>query len=207
MNKIRRISPSTIALLAAIVFLCGGFLLFYHYIQEKKIYAFSYMNTLMSKKEEVQNVENTIAMKEENEVEQKEEPIPTYYLGTLTIPKIGFQRGFLDKKAPGNNVEENITVLKESNYPDVEKGNFIIAAHSGPTANSFFNDLYQLTIGDTAQVIYQGNNYTYQLITTYQVPKTGTVQIKRNREKKTLTLITCTNYDSTTQSIYIFELI
>ena len=37
--------------------------------------------------------------------------------------------------------------------------------------------------------------------------KTGTLTIRRNRTKTTLTLITCTNNDSTTQTIYVASLV
>ena len=40
----------------------------------------------------------------------------------------------------------------------------------------------------------------------YKHPKTGTIAIYRNYDKTTLTLVTCTNNDSTTQTIYIAEL-
>ena len=203
----KKVSPSVTAIFAAVLFLLGGFLLCYNYIQEKKLYAFSYMNTLFASTQTVDITSVESESDSQNVVEQhqeKKEPINSY-IGTLTISKIGFQRGFLNKYAAGNNIEENITVLKESDYPDIAGGNMIIAAHSGPTANSFFNNLYQLENGDTAVITYQGNTYTYQLVRSYKVSKTGTVKINRDREKTTLTLITCTNNDNKTQTVYIFE--
>ena len=92
-------------------------------------------------------------------------------------------------------------------YIDREKGNFIIAAHSGPGWQAFFNDLYQLTIGDQIYVTYKGKKYTYQLTNVYKQEKTGKIAIYRNYEKSTLTLITCTNHDLTSQTVYISELI
>ncbi len=202
MNKKIRISPSGIALFGSLILLIGGFFLSYQYIQEKKVYAFSYINNVLYEKDASVIVENP----EELVVEKTEQSeIPNTYIGTLSIPKLGLSRGFLDKRAPSNNVDENITVLKESDYPDVPFGNFILAGHSGTGAIAFFNDLYQLQNGDLAQVTYLNDSYTYQLINSYQVPKTGTVSIRRNQKKTTLTLITCTNYDDSTQTVYIFE--
>ena len=40
----------------------------------------------------------------------------------------------------------------------------------------------------------------------YKQDKVGTIAIYRNYDKTTLTLVTCTNYESTTQTIYIAEL-
>ncbi len=201
MNRKLRISPSGIALIGSLIILIGGFFLSHNYIQEKKVYAFSYINNIF-----YENVHQTIVEnpKDASQEEMVDSEIPNTYIGTLSLPKIGFERGFLDKRAQANNVDENITVLKESDYPDVEKGNFILAGHSGTGAIAFFNDLYKLTVGDLAQVTYLGKTYTYQLVNSYKVPKTGTIQLKRDQEKTTLTLITCTNYDDTTQTVYIF---
>ena len=49
--------------------------------------------------------------------------------------------------------------------------------------------------------------YTYRIVNIYTQPKTGKLAIYRDYSKTTLTLITCTNNDSTTQTIYISELI
>jgi LPXTG-site transpeptidase (sortase) family protein len=91
--------------------------------------------------------------------------------------------------------------------PDVDKGNFILAAHSGSAYISYFNDLYKLSTGDKAYVTYNGVKYTYQIKKIYTQPKTGQIGIYRDHDKTTLTLVTCTNTDKTTQTIYIAELI
>ena len=116
-------------------------------------------------------------------------------------------KGFVDKRSTENDVEKNILVVEGSNYPDVDKGNFILAGHSGTGWKAFFNDLYKLSAGDTAKITYKDKTYTYQITNIYKQPKTGKLAIYRNYDKTTLTLITCTNNDSTTQTIYIAELI
>ena len=67
-------------------------------------------------------------------------------------------------------------------------------------------DLYKLNKGDKAIVAYKGKTYTYKITNIYTQPKVGKIAIYRNYDKTTLTLITCTNHDSTTQTIYIAEL-
>ena len=129
------------------------------------------------------------------------------YIGYLNIPKINLTKGFVDINSADNTVEKNIMVVEGSDYPNVDKGNFIIAGHSGTGWKAFFNDLRKLTEGDTAKVTYKGVTYTYQIVNIYTQPKTGKLAIYRNYDKTTLTLITCTNNDSTTQTIYIAELI
>ena len=125
----------------------------------------------------------------------------------MEIPKINFNRGFYRIENPANNVEQNIQVIEGSTMPDVDKGNLIIAGHSGTGWKAFFNDLYQLVEGDQAIVTYQNKRYTYQITNIYKEKKTGTIAIKRDYNKTSLTLVTCTNNDDTTQTVYIAELV
>ncbi len=127
------------------------------------------------------------------------------YIGQLSIPKIKFKRGFVKKESKYNNIEYNVAIAKEADYPDVKNGNFILMAHSGDAPISFFEPLYKLELGDIATVSYNAKAYYYQLVKTYQVEKTGKIAIYRDYNKKTLTLITCTHDDLTKQSVYIFE--
>ena len=101
----------------------------------------------------------------------------------------------------------NIQTINPSDYPDVEKGNLILAAHSGTSSISYFKNLYQLTTNDKINILYNNQKYVYNIVKIYTVPKTGEVAIYRNEEKTTLTLITCTKNDDTTQTVYIAELI
>ena len=128
------------------------------------------------------------------------------YIGYLNIPKINLTKGFLDKRSTENDVEKNILVVDGSTYPDVDKGNFILAGHSGTGWKAFFNDLHELNVGDTAYVTYKNKKYTYKITNIYKQSKTGKIAIYRNYDKTTLTLVTCTNNDSKTQTIYISEL-
>ena len=70
----------------------------------------------------------------------------------------------------------------------------------------FFKHLYQLVIGDMAYITYKGHKYEYQITNIYDENKDGDVTIYRNKNKNTLTLITCTKDSDTLQTIYIFEL-
>lgn len=133
---------------------------------------------------------------------------PTYnynYIGYLSIPKIGLKRGFVSKNSRYNQVDYNIAIAESADFPDKEKGNFILMGHSGYGYNSYFANLHQLEIGDQATVTYKNNQYTYQLVQVDVQEKTGKVAIFRDFDKTTLTLITCTYQDDFHQSIYIFE--
>ena len=128
-----------------------------------------------------------------------------YYIGYLSIPKIDLKKGYTEINHKYNNVNRNIQVMPTSNYPDLNKGNMIIAAHSGTTSVSFFKDLHKLKLEDEVFITYHNNDYKYTIKSIYTVPKTGKVSIKRNANKTTLTLITCTKGDRETQTVYIAE--
>ena len=189
----------------------GGFFISYNYIESKKVLAYDYVSTEFFNKEEEETNQDITESEDTNvrEAVRSEEP-ETYtdeYIGYLSIPKIGLNKGFLDKRSTENDVEKNIYVVEGSTYPDTERGNLIIAGHSGTGWKAFFNDLYKLTNGDVAIISYKGNKYTYRITSIYKQSKTGKIAIYRNYNKTTLTLITCTNYDSKTQTVYIAELI
>ena len=128
------------------------------------------------------------------------------YLGYITIKKINLKAGIPWKDSSMNNVDKGVYTLPVSNYPDVENGNLVLAAHSGNASISYFKNLWKLALGDTANVTYNGKTYSYKIVDIYYVEKTGTVQIKRNTKKTTLTLITCTKNIDKLQTVYILEL-
>ena len=197
---------------AGVILIISGIpLLLSNYIKEKRDVVFSEMNLVLSEinTRDIENVEEEPAVEEPTEEVKEDNNNYIYeeYLGVLDIPKINFYKGFYSKTSNLNNVKFNLFVLKESDYPDVVNGNLIIAGHSGNYSNSYFNDLYKLSIDDTVTVHYQGKDYIYKITKIYNEKKTGTVRILRNRNKTSLTLITCTNGDNYHQTIYIAELI
>ena len=127
------------------------------------------------------------------------------YIGYLEIKKINLNSGLVSKNSYYNNVDRNIQILSVSDYPDVPNGNVILAAHSGTSAISYFKNLYKLTIGDEAKIYFKSYTYTYKIVDIYNIPKNGKATIKRNGDKSSLTLITCTHNSDTEQTIYILE--
>ena len=212
-NNKKILTPTLVAAISALLIMIGGYFISFNYVQSKKVYAYDYVSTEFFAEKDEEGTPVVIKKEKEKE-EEKPEYIQKYddvitneYIGYLIIPKINLTKGFVDRRSTENDVEKNIYIVDGSTYPDVEKGNFIIAAHSGPGWQAFFNDLYQLTIGDQIYVTYKGKKYTYQLTNVYKQEKTGKIAIYRNYEKSTLTLITCTNHDLTSQTVYISELI
>ena len=210
-NNEKKLTPTLVAAISALLIMIGGYFISFNYVQSKKVYAYDYVSTEFFAEKDEEGTPVVIKKEKEEEkpeyIQEYDDVITNEYIGYLIIPKINLTKGFLDRRSSENDVEKNIYIVDGSTYPDVEKGNFIIAAHSGPGWQAFFNDLYQLTTGDQIYVTYKGKKYTYQLTNIYKQEKTGKIAIYRNYEKSTLTLITCTNHDLTSQTVYISELI
>lgn len=198
-----------------VLIIIGIALLLNNYIVDKREEVFSSMNLELSEVvPELMNQEESTEETQEEVVEEEEEKNSDdtgekyeSYVGTLKIDKIGFEKGFYGKGSSLNNVKFNIKILDVSSYPDERSGNVIIIGHSGNYSNSYFGNLYQLNVGDTASITYDNKKYTYKIVNIYKDKKDGTVTIYRDESKSTLTLITCTKDDSTTQTIYISELV
>ena len=224
-NKTRKKYISTV--ISVLVLFIGICILGSTYFNTKKHEVFDEMNELYYEQianeieglDEIDDDDETPSTEEEivNPSETTESKITTttkpvvnidytkYYVGNISIPKIDLKRGFVSKDSQYNNVNRNIYIVPESDYPDKEGGNFILASHSGTSSISFFKNLYKLTLGDKVDITYNNKNYTYIITNIYTDLKDGDVAIKRNKNKTTLTLITCTRGDKTTQTIYICE--
>ena len=194
-----------------ILLVSGTSVLLSDYVKDKRDVVFSEMNLAISElnKDTLEQIGNNDT-EEEKVIDKKEEKKEQYYeeyIGVLEISKINFYKGFYNKNSGLNNVDYNLYVLPESSYPDVVNGNLMIAGHSGNYNNSYFANLYKLNVGDTAKITYKGKKYTYKITDIYYEKKTGTVRILRDKNKTTLTLITCTKDDEAHQTIYIAELI
>ena len=163
----------------------------------------------ITNQEENDNVEvNEVTDESVKPIKQEDKKkIEKEYIGYLEIKKINLRQGLVSKTSYYNNVNRNIQMLSTSSYPDKDKGNVILAAHSGTSSVSYFKNLYKLVVGDEAKIYYKNNTYTYKIVDIYNVLKTGSVDIHRDTNKSCLTLITCTKDSKTEQTIYILELV
>ena len=192
-----KLSNKTIVIIAAVAVISGLLLISKDYLKSKKEKAYEKVRISLF----VQNEDNTPQIITEEKT--IEEVLPNNYIGILTIDKINLSQGFYDKDNPDNNVSKNLTFLEPTNYPDEKNGNVILVAHSGTTHIAYFKDLYQLEVGDIAQIRYKGKTYTYLIENIYNEEKDGDVTIYRDKARNTLTMITCTKNDNTKQTIYI----
>ena len=177
----------------------------YNYLETKN--EEQLIDTFFEEQKEI--AEDTTPEVPEEKVET-EKPQPTKtkidYFAVIKIPKIGLEKGLANKGSYYNNVNRNILVVKESDMPDKDKGNVILAGHSGNGRTAYFKNLHKLERDDEVSIFYNGNEYKYKVLNQYDIEKTGTANIVRNAEKSTLTLITC-RHNTNKQIIYICELV
>ena len=202
-----------------IILFIGIFIFASEYFNSKKIAVYDYMNELYYNEEiPIANIEEldeeTIMTEENNEEESREdtsyifkEENKSIYIGYLNIPDINLRKGFTEKESKYNTVSKNIEILNASDYPDKENGNVIFAAHSGNSSVSYFKKLHLINKGAQVYIEYNGATYTYKITDIYTIAKTGKAEIKRKKGVSSITLITCTKNDNSTQTIYIGELI
>lgn len=140
--------------------------------------------------------------------EQKPKQTITYdYIAVLEIPDINLKRGLVDYNSKYNDVKYNIQIIEKSNMPDKPNGNFILAGHNGTSSVSFFRNLNKLTTDSLINVYYKGYKYIYKFNNSYEVDKDGEIEIKRDINKNTITLITCKKNSKTKQVVNIGYLV
>lgn len=213
-----------IIIIMFIIGIIGIILLSYNYVSSKVRLTFETVNLEINGNEQPKVIDKGTTEEkqivEENKEESKEnnnnnnnnkqrQTIITNkdYFGYIEIPKINLIQGLVKLESKNNNVNKNIQTIYPSDYPDITNGNLILAAHSGSSSIAYFKHLYLLNNNDQVNVIYNNEKYIYNITNIYTVPKNGQVAIYRNPNKTTLTLITCTKNDNTTQTVYISELI
>lgn len=204
-SRLQKNAKITLSILLIIV---GLILITFNYFGQIKSNLFNEKN--------IQIFEQSIVLPEELEtvdidpdVPEKEPTITQNtdgYIGYLSVPEVGIKRGFTSLDSPYNSLKYNVLLVKGSTMPDVNNGNLILAAHNGNSKVSFFNDLYKLSDSAHAYITYNGKLYNYVLKNRYDVPKVGTINIKRDSTKTSLTLITCHRTDNNLQVVFVFEL-
>lgn len=182
-------------LLIGVVFVATSFLCNYHNNQkeEKDINDFIGNSSINN---------NDLIITEE---EAKVEVTPIQYSMVIEIPKINLKKGLYDINSKYNHVDYNIQIIKESDMPNIENGNLILAGHNGNSNVSYFDNLNTLSNGDSVFIFYEGKKYTYKIFDNYEVDKNGKVSIHGYSKKTTLTLISCKKNTKDKQIIYIGE--
>ena len=155
--------------------------------------------------EENDETNSSEVIKEEKIVESATTDVD--YMAVLEIPNINLKRGLVDYESKYNDVKYNVQIIEKSTMPDVINGNLILASHNGTSKVSFFRNLSNLKEDSLIYVYYNGYKYIYEYSYSYDVDKVGKVEIVRDINKSTITLITCKTNDKKIQVVYIGYLI
>lgn len=203
MEKRKIKSKSWLIVIGSLLFLIGISFIVYDYYSNKSL------NNLEDKAlEDFYNEEIIIDEESTDDTQENievKEQVKINYIAVLKIPKINLERGLVDPNSYLNNVNYNVQILKDSSMPDVNKGNLILAGHSGNSRISYFRNLDKLFLGDDVYIIYNNEKYQYKIVDIYDIEKTGSAEIIRNKNKTTLTLITC-RHNTKKQIVIICEL-
>ena len=190
-NRLKKIIILILFITSIILFSLG----YYYFVEHNK----------SIKEIQETNDKSVIAFFEKNKNAKtiKNDTSITKYMAVLEIPTIGLKQGIPEINSSDNNVEKNIMVIKNSMLPTDNNGVFILAAHSGNSAISYFKNLYKIKEHENIYVYYGNYKYNYELSNVYTIEKNGTLQIKRNPKKTTLILVTCTKNSDTKQTVYV----
>lgn len=111
-------------------------------------------------------------------------------IGYLKIDKINLNEKLYNINSKENNIEENITILKDSILPDKDNSIVFIAAHSGIGKIAYFEELDELKTND--EIILNINNKTYKYIVKdyWEEKKNGYINVNKEN-KNQLVLTTC----------------
>ena len=107
----------------------------------------------------------------------------------LEIPKINLKKGIFKKNDKKNNIDKNVTILKQSSYPN-KNGNIFLIAHSGTSKKSVFKRLNKLNKKDIAYLFYKEKKYKYVVSNIYEIEKDNNIILKTDNVNN-LFLITC----------------
>ena len=151
--------------------------------------------------EEKINIENGDDVVEENKTEQKE----INYTAIIEIPKINLKRGVVDSTKNFSSINYAISVDKNSNYPN-ENGNFILYAHSGNSNIAYFRNLNKVNKNDSIYIYYSGVKYEYKITNKYTIEKKGTANVISSKDKRYITLITCSQEQKNKQIVLVGNL-
>lgn len=206
--KNKKDSKSQLLIVGSLLIILGfgiiGGKYLYNYLQNKN--EEKLIDVFYEEQEEIEENTNTEEQVETPTEEKPKSSSKVNYVVVIKIPKIGLEKGLCAKGTYCNNVNRNIQILNESDYPDKEKGNVMLAGHSGSGRVSYFRKLDKLSQDDEVSIFYNGSEYKYKVVNQYDIEKNGTANIVRNAEKNTLTLITC-RHNTNKQIVIICELV
>ncbi len=124
------------------------------------------------------------------------------YNNFLFIPKLDIKEVILPINHVGNNVEENVTVLKGSVFPNASSSILFLAAHSGDGRIAFFNEIHLLELDDIIEINYNGIRHFYYVVSNTVQPKDGDIEVNRIADHQVV-LTTCNVANDKLQTVIV----
>ena len=152
-------------------------------------------STLLNLKEEktkiiAKDINTNIKFKKPSLIEDVKKEKSQDLLGTISIEKINLlNKPIYNVYSEENNIEKNITILKESNRSK-ENSIIFLAAHSGIGEYAYFKNIHKLKLSDTIKIIIKNNEYKYKISNIYEQIKNGYIKINKKYQNE-LILTTC----------------
>lgn len=139
---------------------------------------------------ETKNITTTKIIKEDKISSGHKITINNNIIGKIIIKKINISNYLYNPDSTDNNVNKNITILKESIFPEQDNSIMYIAAHSGTGKLAYFKNLNLLEINDYITLIIKDKKYVYQINKIWEEQKNGYIHIQKDNTKQ-LILTTC----------------
>ena len=111
-------------------------------------------------------------------------------IGNIEIKSLDIKKELYNIESINNNVDKNITILKESVLPDKSDSIIFIAAHSGTSNISYFKDLNKLNIGEEIKLTLYNKEYKYIVKEKWEEKKNGYINVNKEKQNQ-LILTTC----------------
>lgn len=129
--------------------------------------------------------------------------ITKHLIGSITIPKINSQLPIFDVTSAAF-LQEGITLLPGTSYPSGGKNTHsVLTGHTGLSNKQLFTDLKDLVKGDTIYLHVLGETIGYEVDQIKTVLPNQLDDLKIEKEKDLLTLVTCTPYMINTHRLLV----
>ncbi|MFV0275056.1 MAG: sortase [Bacilli bacterium] len=129
--------------------------------------------------------------------ETKEEEKFNSFEYVLEIPKINLKQGVVDADEKATTIHRYVSALYQTDKPNIQNGNFVLAAHRGNRATGYFNNLHKLSVGDEIKIYYRKKLYIYYVTKNFEINETNFSILDRQNKKTIITLFTCKKGDNT----------
>ena len=146
------------------------------------------------------NIQEITNIKERLEHEVEKEIESDTSIGEIRIDSINLKEKLYPIGDKRNNVDENVTILKESISPQNNDSIFFLAAHSGTGPYAYFKNLNKVKINDIVILLYEDNEYQYTVKERWETEKDGDIEVKKEEENQ-LILTTCSPTNKTKQLV------